>query len=195
MDFAGIKSLAIPEGSVKKITAGGVVLWEKPASYINLAEPNDTNTTDWSIWTNNARMGSDGGYRAYATSMVTNYIEIKPGEANTFYFYGMDIPESGFSTSLVGSGVQVAVFASAITGLNRSWKGGKSFAQLNDASANNAPYMTYTVNSDGYVTSLSTQDVWKDLPHEFPGSYYFRLALPNTIDKSKIIITRNQPIG
>ena len=29
VDFAGVKSITIPEGSVKKITAKGVVLWEK----------------------------------------------------------------------------------------------------------------------------------------------------------------------
>lgn len=28
VDFAGVKSITIPEGSVKKITSGGVVLWQ-----------------------------------------------------------------------------------------------------------------------------------------------------------------------
>lgn len=32
MNFANTKSITIPEGSVKKITAGGVVLWEKITS-------------------------------------------------------------------------------------------------------------------------------------------------------------------
>ncbi len=36
MIFTGVKSITIPEGSVKKITANGVVLWEKKAGYINM---------------------------------------------------------------------------------------------------------------------------------------------------------------
>ena len=34
MDFSGVKSITIPEGSVKKIVANGVTLWEK-ISYTN----------------------------------------------------------------------------------------------------------------------------------------------------------------
>ncbi len=45
----------------------------KPA-YTNLAEPNTTNTTDWSIWCNDARFGSDGGYRQKTGTVVSNYI-------------------------------------------------------------------------------------------------------------------------
>lgn len=30
IDFTNVKAITIPEGSVKKITSGGVVLWEKP---------------------------------------------------------------------------------------------------------------------------------------------------------------------
>lgn len=32
IDFSTVKSITIPEGTVTKITAGGVVLWEKPAT-------------------------------------------------------------------------------------------------------------------------------------------------------------------
>lgn len=42
--------------------------------YTNLAEPNTTNTTDWSIWCNDARFGSDGGYRQKTGTVVSNYI-------------------------------------------------------------------------------------------------------------------------
>lgn len=192
LDFTGVKAITIPEGNVKKITSGGVVLWEKPISYINLAEPNDTNTTDWSLWINNSRMGSDGSYRANATSMVTNFIEIEvTGEKQTFYFYGMDIPENGFSPSVVGSGVQVEFFSTNTdASLKKGWVGGTSFSVFKNKWS---IYVDYTVNSDGYVTSMSTGTVW-ETPTDFKGEYYFRLALPNTIDKSKIIITKNQPI-
>lgn len=35
MDFSTVKSITIPEGSVKKITAGDIVLWQQ--------EPDDAN--------------------------------------------------------------------------------------------------------------------------------------------------------
>lgn len=35
MIFSTIKTITIPEGAVKKITVGGAVLWEEPASYKN----------------------------------------------------------------------------------------------------------------------------------------------------------------
>jgi len=45
------------------------------ALFTNLAEPNTTNTTDWSIWCNDARFGnSDGGYRQNDGTIVSNYI-------------------------------------------------------------------------------------------------------------------------
>lgn len=50
-----------------------------PPSYSNLAEPNATNTTDWSIWCNNARIGSDGKYRSDVYSVV-NYIPVAVGD-------------------------------------------------------------------------------------------------------------------
>lgn len=34
IDFTGVKAITIPEGSVKKITRGSEVLWEKPISSI-----------------------------------------------------------------------------------------------------------------------------------------------------------------
>ena len=46
----------------------------------NFAEPNDTNTTDWSIWCNDARVGSDGTYRSSTTQDTTNYIPVQNGD-------------------------------------------------------------------------------------------------------------------
>ncbi len=48
--------------------------------YTNLAEPNDTNTTDWSLWCNDARIGSDGAYRSSTTQNVSNYIPVANGD-------------------------------------------------------------------------------------------------------------------
>lgn len=194
MDLSNVKNINIPEGSVKKITANGVTFWEKPISFINLAEPNDTNTTDWNIWINNARMGSDGGYRSNATSMLTNFIELIPGEPATYYFSGMDIPENGFPSSIVGPGLQAAYFRAGKS-LEKYWLGGKNFAGFKSASDVFGDYINYTTNSNGFVTSMSLGDIWVSQAHAFTqGPYYLRIALPNTIDKSKIIITKNQPI-
>ena len=187
IDFGSVKSLTIPEGSVKKITANGVVFWEKPATYINLATPNDTNTTDYSLWINDARMGNDGGYRSNATSMVTNFIELLPGEPQkTFYFSGMNIPENGFSSSVVGAGQQVAFFANSV-GYAKSWIGGMSFA---DFKSKRSQYLNYTTDANGFVISMTLGNIWITAADQFTtGPYYFRLILPNTLDKSKIIIT------
>lgn len=181
-----VKAITIPEGNVTKITANGTVLWKKPASYINLAEPNDTNTTEWGLWMNNARLGSDGTYRSHTTSMLTNFIQFEGGD--TIYFGGMEIPENGFAASQVGSGYQVGFYQ---TDAYNIWIGDKSFAAFKSAYST---YLNYTVDSDGYVTSMSTGSVWDTSAGEFDSTYFLRIALPNTIDKSKIIITKNQPI-
>lgn len=59
----------------------------------NFAEPNTTNTTDWSIWCNNARFGSDGAYRANSGTVVTNYIPMQVGD--TLYFEGLSVSTTG----------------------------------------------------------------------------------------------------
>lgn len=50
-----------------------------PPKYTNLAVPNATNTMDWSIWCNSARIGSDGKYRSGDYSVV-NYIPVAVGD-------------------------------------------------------------------------------------------------------------------
>ena len=46
----------------------------------NFLEPNTTNTTDWAIWCNDARVGSDGTYRSSTTQDTTNYIPVQNGD-------------------------------------------------------------------------------------------------------------------
>lgn len=38
VDFTGVKAITIPEGSVKKITASGILLWENKPSYTNIID-------------------------------------------------------------------------------------------------------------------------------------------------------------
>lgn len=49
-------------------------------SITNFIEPNTDNKTDWSIWCNDARVGSDGAYRDSTTQDVTNYIAVQNGD-------------------------------------------------------------------------------------------------------------------
>ncbi len=73
MLFKNAKGITIPEGSVKKITAGGVVLWEKPKAFTNLADPT---SSDWLV---DYRL-STGGVSASSGPIVTNYIPCKKGD-------------------------------------------------------------------------------------------------------------------
>ena len=72
------------------ITAVAEVIATEPT---NFAEPNTTNTSDWSIWCNNARFGGDGTYRAATGNVVTNYIPLKVGD--TLYFEGLNVATTG----------------------------------------------------------------------------------------------------
>ena len=46
----------------------------------NFIEYNTDNKTDWSIWCNDARVGSDGAYRSSTTQDATNYIPVQNGD-------------------------------------------------------------------------------------------------------------------
>lgn len=67
----------------------------KPAEPTNFAIPNETNKTDWSIWCNDARFGSDGGYRALTGNVVTNYVAMEVGDI--IRFTGLNVPTTGSS--------------------------------------------------------------------------------------------------
>lgn len=66
------------------------VATEKAKEPTNFAEYNSTNTSDWSIWINNARSGSDGTYRSdtvvsgTGTPVVSNYIAVKQNDVVEF---------------------------------------------------------------------------------------------------------------
>ena len=61
----------------------------------NFAEPNTTNTTEWSIWCNDARFGGDGAYRQQTGNIVTNYIPMAIGD--TLRFEGLTVATAGTS--------------------------------------------------------------------------------------------------
>lgn len=83
MDFTKVKSMTIPEGTVKKIEVGGVVLWK--SGYTNLV-PLSTEADGKTIY--NSGLGYKDGYRvrsggaeasaSYGT--CTGYIPYKQGD-------------------------------------------------------------------------------------------------------------------
>ena len=71
--------------TVESYTPGEPVEPDEPdQSYTNLAEPNTNNTTDFSIWCNNARIGSDGVAAAKDGYVSTNFVAVKPGDVVRF---------------------------------------------------------------------------------------------------------------
>jgi hypothetical protein len=68
------------------LTEKAPVTPEEPntSTYTNLAEPNTDNTTDFTIWCNNARIGSDGVAAARDGYTSTNFVEVSPGDVVRF---------------------------------------------------------------------------------------------------------------
>ena len=59
---------------------GNVIITVSTRGYTNLAKYNATNTSDFTIWCNDSRMGGDGSYRSLAGYITTNYIEASYGD-------------------------------------------------------------------------------------------------------------------
>lgn len=88
-------SITVSGASYTWDKASGQIVLSNPTSVVyitvtavksitNFIEYNATNTTDWSIWCNDARIGSDGTYRSSTSQNVTNYIPIQNGDVVHF---------------------------------------------------------------------------------------------------------------
>lgn len=149
-------------------------------SYTNLAQPNDTNTTWSNDWVNNARMGSDGSHRPTTNSMVTNRIQFAQGD--TIYFANIGNFTSAGNGITTGDNICILQTVDGTVGrLN-----GGTPATL--VSAMGESVVKFTEYDDGTLKSMKFLKGLTNPP------VYFRLCLDNTIDKSKIIITKNEPI-
>ena len=137
---------------------------------VNLAEPNTTNTTDFSIWCNNARMGSDATYRSNSGTIVTNYIKANVGD--TFYIQGLSINTSSSNTNNM-----LALFDSSKTKL--------TVGAVSDAVKNGN--VTCEVTDTTIILSLASE--------KYTNTEYIRFggSLKGTIDD--VIITKNQPLS
>lgn len=82
LDFTGVKAITIPEGSVKKITANGVTLWEK-ISFVNqipLSIGSDKKPYNGGQgWKANTRLNSSGSESTSSASgiEVTGFMPVK----------------------------------------------------------------------------------------------------------------------
>lgn len=74
--------------SIAEVTGNIVItaVAEEVKAVTNFAEYNADNTSDWNLWINNARIGSDGTYRSdtepadYGTPCVSPWIEVQNGD-------------------------------------------------------------------------------------------------------------------
>ena len=98
MNFAQVKSLKIPEGEVTKIVVGGVVLWEKPASYKNWVKYS-TEADGVTIYNgglgykDGCRVRSGGAEASSDTASCTGFIPFVKGDKLYIYpqFTGCNI--------------------------------------------------------------------------------------------------------
>lgn len=90
MDFSNVKAITIPEGVVKKIVVGNVVLWEEPASYKNwvLYSTESDGVTIYNGgkgYKDGIRVRSGGAEASQHISAVTGYIPFKKGDKAYIY--------------------------------------------------------------------------------------------------------------
>ena len=136
-------------------------------SYTNLAEPNTTNTTDWSIWCNNSRISSGGEYRSATGQSTTNYIEASIGD--TLYVKGLSFTADTHSICSYNSSK-----AKVNIGTPTYWHA-NGFGRIE--------------NLENGVMSITIKDVSANSNTAF---IRFSAALTGTVND--VIITKNQPI-
>ena len=165
-------SIASVTGNIV-ITAVAAEIQTEPANPTNFAEPNETNKTDWSIWCNDARFGSDGGYRELTGNAVTNYIPFQFGDV--IYIKGMTIATTG--TSMNNGLVTYGSDKTKKTASYLLWYIDQNY--LTVTSDESTPYIIDTTNLSGLASAS--------------GSEYFRLSgvVSGALDAVVINIKRN----
>ena len=165
-------SIASVTGNIV-ITAVAAEIQTEPANPTNFAEPNETNKTDWSIWCNDARFGSDGGYRELTGNAVTNYIPFQFGDV--IYIKGMTIATTG--TSMNNGLATYGSDKTRKTASYLSWYVDQNY--LTVTSEESTPYIIDTTNLSGLANAS--------------GSEYFRLSgvVSGAMDDVVINIKRN----
>ena len=156
------------------ITATATEIQTEPVEPTNFAVPNATNKTDWSIWCNDARFGSDGGYRQLKGNIVTNYVPMEVGDI--IRFEGLNVATTGES---MNNGMYFSDADKAVL----------SCANIEFYTQDRYNYLSVTV-TDG-VYEIDTSGLSK---HErAKNSKFFRISgsLTGTVDDVVINVKRN----
>lgn len=149
----------------------------KMITHTNLAEPNTTNTTDFTIWCNQSRMGSDASYRQNAGTVTTNYMPLAPGD--TIRVKGLVIDAN--STNMKNG--SIAVWYTDPRGTTGS-SGRGGVAHFSNCVANG--WFTISGSAQDGYSLVFTKDR--------PDVKFFRITAPLTGSAMDVIITRNEEI-
>jgi hypothetical protein len=173
LDFTGVKAITIPEGSVKKITrkSDSVVLWEMPATYKNLADPNSSD------WADGYRLSSSGALSAEPTQTTTQYIPCKIGDI--LRVKGIDLRKDGQRLALYNS----SKACKYVFYCTNAYSSGSSNSAIKEkiTYANGISTYTLGMQGNGALTTVDTA--------------YFRLAYKTAAcDKNDLVITLNEEI-
>lgn len=182
MNFANVKSLKIPEGEVKEIRVGGVLLWK--SGYTNLV-PLSTTEDDKTIYNgvgykNGYRIRSGGAEGSDNVASHTGFIKIKGGDV---------IRMSGYDALIVANANAINVYDA-------------SHAVLGQVTSGSANY------GYGFFQSTWKEYNWglsKGVKEEKSGVYiwtappdtsiaYMRVTGYTNKDGSKMIVTVNEEI-
>jgi hypothetical protein len=134
-------------------------------TYTNLAEYNATNTSDFTIWCNDSRTGSDGSYRALAGYITTNYIEVSKNDI--IRIEGI-IKEDVYPT--------MAMFES-------------------DKTLINTPYYLSNLAINMYITNLTETDTGATFTIAVDNCKYIRFSGKPVNGGENVIVTKNEEIG
>lgn len=175
LNFAGIKSMTIPEGITTKITrkSDGVMLWKKPESFKNWAEPLPNNTTDTTKWVNGYRFSS-GGISAQAGTTLSNEIPVTFGDV--IRIKGVTLRNSADRWQVVLVNRDDGVHFPGWAYYNANLVTGA------------ITYLTYNGYENGVYTYTITSETWGHTPKSF------RFAMPTPSNANDVIITINQEI-
>lgn len=174
MGGADISSSAVSGGTINIANVTGNIVITATAvedvpAYTNLANANSTNKSDWDIWINDARIGSDGGYRANSGTIVTAWIFFEQGD--TIYWSGINTTDSA---DVNGSGV---------------YNISKTVLSVGAMANQTLYFKDISVNSNG---GQVTADYYL---FENDNGGYLRICGTLTGTINDVIITRNEPIA
>ena len=148
---------------------GNVIITVSTSGYTNLAEYNATNTSDFTIWCNDSRLGSDGSYRQLLGYATTNYIEVKKGDV--IRVKGFDYETQIYPT--------MCVMDSSKTKLYNS-------------------YYLEMLKSNGFISDLTESESYAEFTigsaNIGDNIAYIRIAGKPTNGGENVIITKNEEI-